>query len=120
MFSDLFRIGTALPLATLQHGAVGAIGKRDLSRHLAGLKRDDSIYWHDSVPIMLENFQRLGLVEIRYDTYLTADGTYDWVTQHPEYVRQSTIVDDMANVSILKGVARRTSFGEAFKIAAID
>lgn len=68
-----------------------------------------------SVPVWADNWVRLGLIEIDFQTSITAADAYDWVTERPEYkqciTKFQTVPEQM---DINKGVFRRTDFGSRF------
>lgn len=64
-------------------------------------------------PTWVDNWQRLGLIIVSYDEFLTADHAYDWVEMRPEYVRLTKQPD----VNVLEfdtGSIRTTDFGRQF------
>jgi len=70
------------------------------------------------IPAMIDNWVRLGLAEVKYDTQLTDDSLYSWADQRPEFLHLSQ--EPQANGTILKiqkGIIQRTAFGKRFAIA---
>jgi hypothetical protein len=64
-------------------------------------------------PAWVDNWGRLGLVEINYQVELLGDGMYDWVTTRPEYLRISQ-EPGLSRLEFRKGAIERTAFGERF------
>jgi hypothetical protein len=67
---------------------------------------------------MLENWVRLGLVEVDYTQITTAPHSYDWVEER-EYVRglRKFHDNDTRAIAIQPGIVGRTSFGAQFASA---
>ncbi|SOE69986.1 protein of unknown function [Burkholderia sp. OK233] len=67
---------------------------------------------------MLENWVRLGLVDVDYTQFVTAPEAYSWVDKR-EYVRQLRKFHDNDTQAIVfqRGVVGRTSFGAQFASA---
>lgn len=61
---------------------------------------------------MIENWKRLGLVDIQYDAHLTNETLYDWVTLRPEYIALKEEIGD--SLEIDKGLYSVTEFGKSF------
>ncbi|NLR74392.1 DUF4393 domain-containing protein [Leeia aquatica] len=67
---------------------------------------------------MIDNWIRLGLVEIRYDVWLDEPFSYSWVELRPEYIRfaGSSLVDK-EEVTYQRGGLMRTELGKRFAAA---
>lgn len=69
-------------------------------------------------PAMIDNWIRLGLVEVAYDKHLSDLTKYSWVDQRPEFLRLSQeFQPDEAKIEYVKGVMQRTEFGKQFASA---
>ena len=64
------------------------------------------------VPAMIVNWQRLGLVAVTYQSYLTRNNAYDWVKNRPEY--QEILKNKTGEVEIVEGRLTITDFGQEF------
>jgi hypothetical protein len=64
-------------------------------------------------PIWVDNWQRLGLVEVTYMEHQTGDDAYDWVQTRPEYVRLGA-QPGVNKINFTKGIVRTTAFGRRF------
>lgn len=64
-------------------------------------------------PVWVDNWQRLGLVNVSYDQYLPGDGRYDWVQERPEYA-QVADRPDVTSLTFDKGTIIATYFGRQF------
>jgi hypothetical protein len=64
---------------------------------------------------IVDNWIRLGLVDVAYDTYVTDDAYYSWADERPEYLQLSQEPqDDGARVEWKKGIMQRTELGKRF------
>lgn len=66
-------------------------------------------------PAMVDNWIRLGLVEVNYDRHLTDLDRYSWAEKRPEFLRwvQATHPDEGV-IECRKGIMRRTELGKRF------
>jgi len=70
-------------------------------------------------PTWVDNWQRLGLVNVTYAEFATAEHAYDWVETRPEYVRMSEH-PKVTKLSFDKGLIRTTDFGWQFLRAVTE
>lgn len=105
-----------VPIASVERTAPGG-GQNSLARHLVNLRNTQT---QEPVqlarfPAMLENWARLGLVEIHYDAWLTKDDAYDWVEARPEFLElKSSQHSEELPISFSKGYVRVTHLGYEF------
>jgi hypothetical protein len=67
---------------------------------------------------MVDNWIRLGLVEVTYSSFLTDPNEYSWVEQRPEYIRLSELhMSQTQKVNYGKGYIVRTELGKQFSMA---
>lgn len=71
------------------------------------------------MPLYIDNWTRLGLVEADYQTYRVGDGMYEFVTSRPEYLKHVSAAAEGWVLGFEKGILRITDFGCKFK-EAID
>jgi len=70
------------------------------------------------LPAMIDNWSRLGLVEVDYNQHLTDAASYEWVEQRPEVVRLRQERDtETVKVTHQKGILIRTQLGLRFAAA---
>ena len=64
----------------------------------------------------IDNWRRLGLVDVSYTGSLTGPTQYDWVEERPEMIAyKQTFADDQErSVDFDKGYIHPTDFGKAF------
>jgi uncharacterized protein YjbI with pentapeptide repeats len=70
-------------------------------------------------PTWIDNWRRLGLVDVDYGTFRTGDDTYDWVQSRPEYVRLAN-KPSITEITFEKGLIETTDFGRQFFRAVTD
>ncbi len=107
----------AIPIVQIRRVLKNNRGYHVLLTHLVHLTDDQSgeIIENPQFPAMIDNWIRLGLVEVDYETYLTDQTSYSWVEQRPEYIRLSqSISQDEAKVEFKKGILARTNLGKQF------
>ncbi|MBL4750714.1 MAG: DUF4393 domain-containing protein [Amylibacter sp.] len=75
---------------------------------------------------MVDNWVRLGLINVTYSEYLTRENAYDWADNRPEYLRFLKLVGSHHDkngefkFNFKKGILRQTAFGENFSKAVIN
>lgn len=70
---------------------------------------------HPDIPSWVDNWIRLGIVDVDYGRQLTADDAYDWVEQRPEYIGiRETRTDEDHDVTFERGLLTVTDFGQRF------
>ena len=92
-------------------------GKQTLLRHLVNMHdvETGAAVRQLRFPAMMDNWARLGLVEVSYTGWLTAEGSYSWVEKRQEYVElQELHTSADSSVSFQKGFARLTDLGKEF------
>lgn len=71
-----------------------------------------------NLPGYVDNWVRLGLVNVSYDTYLANESQYSWVETRPELVNlREAVTGDGITVEYDKGVMDTTDFGRRFATA---
>ncbi len=70
------------------------------------------------LPAMVDNWIRLGLVEVSYDEFLLGSEIYSWAEKRPEYIRlKESYEKNGKKVGFTKGQMKRTDFGKQFACA---
>ncbi|MCS6136554.1 DUF4393 domain-containing protein [Shewanella baltica] len=96
---------------------VGQKGYSILVRHLLNLSSSTT---KDPVeipalPAMVDNWVRLGLVNVDYTTELMDVAAYKWADQRPEVMRlRQTYEKETQKLTITHGILERTAFGTQF------
>ena len=71
-------------------------------------------------PAMVDNWVRLGLVEVTYQSFLTDETRYDWIKNRPEYMQlEAETNNEVETISFNKGLMEPTDLGKLFKSAAL-
>lgn len=90
-----------------------------LLRHLLGLADEaENPVQYPRLPAIVDNWIRLGLVEVAYDRRVVGDDMYEWVESRPEWVRLKAVREtETAKVTFHQGTLARTAFGLQFATA---
>ena len=116
---EILRSDAYFPIATIKKGADDN-GHSVLFRNLANVRKLDT---QEPVviprfPAMLDNWVRLGLVNINYDGWIRREGAYEWVESRLEYLELKELHDSPATpVSYEKGYVSVTNLGKEFSRA---
>ncbi|MCV2873439.1 DUF4393 domain-containing protein [Defluviimonas sp. WL0050] len=70
-------------------------------------------------PSMIDNWIRLGLVEVRYDRHAAGENLYDWVEARQEYKDIFNNLEDDEEIKFIKGTIDLTEFGKRFARAVL-
>lgn len=111
------RSPTAIPIVQIRRMIKDGSGYYLLVQHLLNLKdtKTGVAVEDPHLPAMIDNWIRLGLVEVAYDTHLTDPTHYAWVDQRPEFLRLSQESQpEEARVEYQKGIMQRTELGKRF------
>ena len=111
----------AIPIAQLRITTVGVQGYQIAATHLLNLRggplQTTSIE-NPRLPAMIDNWSRLGLVEVDYNQHLTDEASYEWVEQRPEVIRlRQERETETVKVTHQKGILTRTQLGLRFASA---
>jgi len=120
---DVLKSKSYVPIASVEKAAAGG-GSKSLARHLINALnvKTQGIVLLPRFPAMLENWSRLGLIEIHYDAWLSDENAYNWVEERPEYIELKRLHDAPdAPVSFSRGYVRVTHLGADFaKAIAVE
>lgn len=108
---------SAIPIAQVHRKHKDNKGYNLLIQHLLNLTDDETgaAVEDSKLPAMIDNWIRLGLVEVEYDKHLIDITKYSWIEQRPEYVRLSQAPQpDETIIQYQKGILQRTEFGKQF------
>jgi len=111
----------SLPIVQVRLTNTGQPGWRDLGTHLMDMVDESSMepVEEPNQPAMVDNWIRLGLVEVSYDKHLTDKQVYEWVEKRPEYKKLKVEhASDTTKVTYQRGIIRRSAFGLKFAAAA--
>lgn len=107
------------PIARLRLTSKDGSGSTDVATHVLDWRNEGGAFVPPRSATYVDNWVRLGLVEVMYGTHLTAPGAYDWVAERPEYALQETRIaafpeEHARDLEPQHGVLRITSLGTAF------
>ncbi len=108
---------SAIPIVQILRKLKDGSSFNVLFQHLLNLKDSTTgAPVEDSqLPAMIDNWIRLGLVEVAYDKHLTDAAHYSWAEQRPEFLRLSQAAQpDGAKVEYKMGIMQRTELGKRF------
>lgn len=109
-----------LPIVQVQRKGPTGTGARLESNHvikLADLGTGEPAE-ETSMAVWVDNWVRLGLVEVDYKRSLVAEGSYDWIEERPEVLRLIELDPRGRDaVKLAKGMLRPTDFGLRFASA---
>lgn len=71
-------------------------------------------------PTIVDNWIRLGLVEVTYQSFLNDEKRYNWVKNRPEYMKiEEEAHKDFETISFNKGLMESSDLGQLFKSAVL-
>lgn len=92
-------------------------GYQTVARHLMNLTNSvtKTAMEDPQLVVMIDNWIRLGLVNVDYSTHLTDAVAYAWVDQRPEVMRfRQTYPAENQTLEFANGILERTAFGAQF------
>lgn len=116
LLRNLLSLSHTIPIVEIRRTVSGERGWHILARHLVNFRNTAGAPVQDpAVPAMIDNWIRLGLVDVDYTRHLTAEEAYTWVEERPEYNHfRAQHESEKVKISIQKGVIRRTALGTQF------
>lgn len=115
LLSKVLRAPSNLPIVEI-HVEKGG-GNVTLEKHVIDLRNvpGDTPAETPRIAVFIENWKRLGLVEVHYDRWLVPADQYRRFEERPEFLRAKAERETAASkVGIDKGVLERTQFGRDF------
>ena len=111
----------AIPIIQLRITTVGEPGYQVVATHLLNLRdgtEQQMLIENPQLPAMIDNWSRLGLIDVDYNQQLTGASSYEWVELRPELVRlRQERETDTVKVTHKKGILIRTQLGLRFASA---
>ena len=107
----------AIPIIQIQRKLKDGSGYNVLVQHLLNLTNSatGTAVEDPQLPAMIDNWIRLGLVEVAYDRHLIDAAHYSWAEHRPEFLRLSQATQaDEGRVEYQKGIMQRTELGKRF------
>ncbi len=107
----------AIAIVEIRLNTVGQQGYRTLARHVLNLTNSttNAPVENPQLAAMVDNWVRLGLVNVDYMTKITDLAAYEWVEQRPEVIRfRQTYENETQKLDFANGILIRTAFGAQF------
>lgn len=108
---------SAIPIVEVRLTTVGKQGWQVLATHLLNLTESVTKQPTENprIPAMVDNWLRLGLVDVDYNKHLMDENSYTWVEERPEVVRYRQLHEnEQQKLSFANGVIQRTALGIQF------
>lgn len=121
LVKEILKSPNAVPIAQIRLRLPNNKGYRVLKQHLLNQTDSESraSIENESLAAMVDNWVRLGLIEVSYDIYLSDENNYSWVESRPEFIRLKESVKEIdTTVVYQKGLIQRTELGKLFSKAA--
>lgn len=117
LLQSVLTVNGSLPIAQIKSEKEGEKGYRVVAKHLMDMQDTNTRKSVEDprLPAMIDNWVRLGLVEVTYGEFLTGESTYAWVEKRPEFTRTAeSEAKTGRKVSAQNGRIGRTFFGAQF------
>ncbi|WP_165787401.1 DUF4393 domain-containing protein [Citrobacter portucalensis] len=82
-------------------------------KHILPLTSGGENYYNKHIPSFVDNWLRLGIIEVKYDTWVL-DDRYDALEMRDEYIEDQLDTGGEYTKTLGKGIIRRTTFGAQF------
>ncbi|UKJ63710.1 DUF4393 domain-containing protein [Cellulosimicrobium cellulans] len=109
---------SVLSIAELRSKQADGSGLRAICSHLIELYSEETGEFQadPDYPLYIDNWVRLGLATVSYEYEVTRKGAYDWVKEHPEYLKAATALegDNERVLEVAHGIMRGTDLGRKF------
>ena len=122
--ADLIRAiltsASPIPIVEIRLKKTGSSGWTTLSTHMLNLSNSDTGEPTEVTrcPAMVDNWIRLGLVEVDYAKQISTTESYKWIDKRPEVIRfKDQHENDEQKIDFGKGVICRTALGVQFSKA---
>ena len=96
----------------------GSTNYAELQKHIIPLLDDNGEPVAEKrTALWVDNWIRLGLVEVTYTAYLTGPKAYEWIDKRPEYIyASSSLPQPQWKLDVDRGVIEATDLGEAVSL----
>lgn len=114
---QILQYGKTLPIAQIQATLNDSASYKILIRYLLNNINSTTKTAEENprLPAMIDNWIRLGLIEVEYDITLTDVALYQWVEQRPEFLYfQKLYENDNRKITSQKGILAPTELGKLF------
>lgn len=108
---------SAIAIVEVRITKVGKPGWNILAKHLLNMRDlvTSSPIENPRIPAMIDNWARLGLINVDYTLHLSDEDSYSWVENRPEVARyRQENENDTQKISFSNGIIVRTALGTQF------
>jgi len=120
LLEDLLVWKGGIPIAEIRFMLLPSQGFNVLLRHLVNNfdTETNTPFENPRMSAIIDNFNRLGLIEAKYSMWQNDPNSYSWVQMRPEYIRICNEKGTESNkVTFQRGLLKTTAFGEQFALA---
>ena len=117
LIRNVLKTEASIPIIEIQQKLTEDNSYNKLAKHVIDLiePRTGISIENPQLASMIDNWIRLGLVEVTYESYLANESRYSWAEKRPEFLRLSQLPQpNGARVEYKKGVMNRTELGKRF------
>jgi len=117
LIRGILRSRDAIPIAEIRVTTVDKQSWKTLANHMLNLTDSETAIPVENSrgPAMVDNWIRLGLVEVDYTKHLTDAESYAWVDKRPEVIRYRQLHEnETQKISFANGIIIRTALGIQF------
>lgn len=121
LLRGVLRSTNAIAIVEIRETKVGKPGWFTIARHLLNLRHSatNEPKENPGIAAMVDNWVRLGLVEVDYAKHLMGKDSYSWVDSRPEYKKLCDAqTEDGVKITTQNGILVRTALGLKFAQAA--
>lgn len=117
ILQSILKTVNPIPVAEVRLQTIGEQGWSTLMKHLVDFRSNKT---HKSaenkkLPAMIDNWTRLGLIEVDYNTQILGNDSYKWVDERPEILKlKEQHENEKKKVKFGFGLIEATSFGKQF------
>lgn len=108
------------PYITLKRKNKGERGSIELIEYFTLIAKESKCDVVENLPKYLENLERLKLITIYRESFLTTPGTYDDLKKHIDITKYTSIVDDeMYEYEVRERFFKISNYGESFCLSCV-
>lgn len=105
---------SAIPVVEVRLNTVDDSGYDVLMRNVFNYIDNGLPVLLEGLPAMVDNWSRLGLIEVDMMTHFVDGGAYEWVDSRPEIIALKAKQGNERAIDFGRGIMRRTAFGHQF------
>lgn len=117
LLGKIVKIPGSSPIAELRKKRKDTKGFYLLMTHVLPLSSEGQQIKEKTLESMINNFVRLGLIEVDYSKHKVPENSYSWVTSRPEYMEFEQALTEGESITFQKGIIQATALGRQFGVA---